>query len=344
MRFFYLDGQRKVDEGEVADLNFVLQIENAGGGHVGIGVILREIAHRDTGMQRGRLVENGLRIPEFQLAQKQRQVHNFFVARLLQACKPLKLKSPKVLVETEIGLADAEHAFVLGGTGIGAEINQVGDAGLLHADAIGLVVVFQVESQVSSGFEIVFPTEMVGRIAFLEPVGRLPFDFRVEGGITPVFARRSDELFPLSSEVEIADLVAQGDEFAMPCDARRLEQVDDDAAVHAELLIVARKYGFAFKVVEKLHFIEAVRETRIKVKWNVVVVFLVAQAVPFQCVANGPHQSGVRRFRYIEQSVERLVEGYGGGGLVVVEFVVQVTETVANPSQSEFPDFGFLER
>ena len=96
-------------------------------------------------------------------------MHNLFVARLLEAGKTLKLKSPEFLVEAEVSLADAEKAFKLGRAGIGAEINQVGDGGLLNPDAIALVVVFQVESQVSSSLEVIFPTEMVGKIAFLKP-------------------------------------------------------------------------------------------------------------------------------------------------------------------------------
>lgn len=80
MRFFHFDGQSQVDEGEVADLHLVLQMKNAGGGHVGIGIILGEIAHRDGRMQYGGFVENRLRIPDFQPALKQRQMHNFFIA------------------------------------------------------------------------------------------------------------------------------------------------------------------------------------------------------------------------------------------------------------------------
>ena len=227
--------------------------------------------------------------------------------------------------------------------GIGAEVDEVGNAGLPNAYAIVHEFVFKVERQIGGGFEVVFPTEMVGVIRLLEPVGTLSLEFKVKNGLAIVLAGGTQILLPLPLDVEVADLIAQGDEFSLSRDARRLEQVDDDAAVHAELLIVARKYGFAFKVVEKLHFIETVRETRIKVKWNVVVVFLIAQAVPFQCVANGSHQSGVGGFRYIEQSVERLVESHGRGGLVIVQLVIQITEAVANPSQSEFPDLGFLD-
>ena len=60
MCFFHLDGQSQVDEGEVTDLHFVLEVERSSGGHIGIGVILGEVTHSDAGMQRGRLVEHGL--------------------------------------------------------------------------------------------------------------------------------------------------------------------------------------------------------------------------------------------------------------------------------------------
>ena len=76
MRLFHFDGQCQIDEGEVADLHLVLQVERTGGGHIGIGVILGEVAYRDAGMQCGRLVEHGLRIPDFQTSLNQRQMYN----------------------------------------------------------------------------------------------------------------------------------------------------------------------------------------------------------------------------------------------------------------------------
>ena len=115
-------------------------------------------------------------------------MHYFFVARLLQAGKTFQLETPKFLVEAEIGFANAEEALKLGGTGIDAEINQIGNGGLLDTDAIVLVFVFKIENQVSSSLEVVLPPEMVGRIALFEPVGGLPFDFCIEKDLPEILA------------------------------------------------------------------------------------------------------------------------------------------------------------
>ena len=50
MSLFHFDGQRQVDEREVANLHLVLQIEGACGWHVGIGVIFGEITYCDAGI------------------------------------------------------------------------------------------------------------------------------------------------------------------------------------------------------------------------------------------------------------------------------------------------------
>ena len=92
------------------------------------------------------------------------------------------------MVEAEISLADAEKPIELGRTGIGSEINQIGNGGLLDADAIVLKVVSQIECQIGSSFEVVFPTEMVGSVFFLKPVGRLSLDFRIESSKAEVLA------------------------------------------------------------------------------------------------------------------------------------------------------------
>ena len=142
-------------------MHLVLQVEGACGGHVGIGVVFGEITHGDAGIQGGCFVEDRLRITDFQSTVKQRKMHYLLIARLLQAGKTFKLKPPEFLVETEIGLAYAEDVLKLGGTGIGTEINQIGNGGLLDADAIVFVVVFQVESQVSSSLKVIHPAEVV---------------------------------------------------------------------------------------------------------------------------------------------------------------------------------------
>ena len=122
---FHFEGYGQVDVGEIAYLNLVLEVESAGGGHVGIGIILGEIAHRDAGMQCGHFMENRLRITDFQLTEKQGQMYDIFIARLLEARKPFKFKSPEFLIEAEISLTDAEKVLKLGRSGIGSEINQV---------------------------------------------------------------------------------------------------------------------------------------------------------------------------------------------------------------------------
>ena len=161
MCLFYLDGHGHIDEGEIADLHFVLQIESACGGHVGISIVFGEITYGDAGIQNGCFVENRLCITDFQPTHKQRNMHHFFIARLLQACKTLKLKTPEFLVEAEVGFAYAEDILELRGAGVCTEINQIGNGGLLDADAIVFVVVFQVESQVSSSLKVVVPAEVV---------------------------------------------------------------------------------------------------------------------------------------------------------------------------------------
>ncbi len=174
-------------------------------------------------MQRGSLVEDGLRIANFQLTQDQGEMHDLFVARFLDAGESLQLETTQALVETEVSLTDAKHAIVLCGTSVGAKIDHVGDAGLLHSDTIGLVAVSQVEGQVGGGIEIVLPAEMVGVVAFLEPIGTLPFEFHVEGSLTVILGAGSDKLFPLAFDVEVTDLVAQSNQLCLPRDACRLE-------------------------------------------------------------------------------------------------------------------------
>jgi len=83
-------------------------------------------------------------------------------------------------------------------------------------------------------------------------------------------------LFPLTLNVEIADLVTQGDEFGLTGDARRLEQVDDDTPVDTQLVVVSRQHGLAFQIVEAAHFVKTVRDASINIERNVIVVFLVA--------------------------------------------------------------------
>ena len=67
MGFLHFYGHGEIDEREVADLDIILEVECARGWHVSIGVILGEIAHSEAGMQGGSLMEDGLRVPDFQL-------------------------------------------------------------------------------------------------------------------------------------------------------------------------------------------------------------------------------------------------------------------------------------
>ena len=62
----------------------------------------------------------------------------------------------------------------------------------------------------------------------------------------------------------------------MTCDARRLEQVNDDAAVYAQLVVVAQEHRFAFQIIEMLYLVEAMRNTGVQVERNVIVVFFVS--------------------------------------------------------------------
>ena len=272
----HFEGYGHVDEWEIADLDLILEIESARGRHIGISVILSEVTHRDAGIQSGRFMEDGLGITDFQMTQEQRQMHDRLIARLLQAGKPFKFKTPELLVEAEISLSNAENTFKLCRASIDAEINHVGDSGLLNTDAIALIVVFQVESQVGSSLEVVFPAEMVGGVFLLKPVGGLPLELHIKSGKTEILVARSEKLFPLPFDVEIPDLVAQSDEVSVTRDARRLEQVDDDAAVHAELVVIAREYRFAFQIVEMLYRVKAMCEACIEVEGDVVIVFLVS--------------------------------------------------------------------
>ena len=111
-------------------------------------------------------------------------------------------------MEAAIGLAKAHEAFVLLGTCVQTEVNQVVDAGLPCTDAEVFVTVFQVESKVGGGLELVLPTEMVGVVACLKPVGGLSPDFNIEGDGALVSLVRSDVLPPLPFQVEVANLVA----------------------------------------------------------------------------------------------------------------------------------------
>ena len=163
---------------------------------------------------------------------------------------------------------------------------------------------------------------MVRRVAFLKPVGTLTLDFRIKGGVTEILGCRTQELFPLSLEVEIPDLIAQGDKFALPCDACRFKQVDNNASVYTQLVVVARKCGFALEIVEMLHRIEPMAHSCIQVEWDVIVILFVSQAAPFQAVPYSSDQSGVCCLACVEQGVERPIESSGRGGLVIVQLIV----------------------
>ena len=149
-----------------------------------------------------------------------------FVAGLLQAREALHLEAPDLLVEAEISLADAEHRLMLRGTGIGVEIDEVGDAGLPDADTIVPEFVFEVERQIGGRLEVVVPTEVVGVIRRLKPVGALPLDIKVENHLSVVLSCGAQVLSPLRLDVEVADFIAQGDELCLPLDLCRFEQVD----------------------------------------------------------------------------------------------------------------------
>ena len=80
----------------------------------------------------------------------------------------------------------------------------------------------KVHGEVGGRVEVVVPTEMVGIILGLEPSSRFSLQVDVEEqcevlGKTMVFF--AETLFPLSPDVEIADLVAQCDQLRMPCDS-----------------------------------------------------------------------------------------------------------------------------
>ena len=140
-RGLHFDGKGEVDIREVPYFHLVLQIEYPQGGHVGVGVILGEILHRDAGLQGGRMVEDGLGIGKFQLAKEKRQVNHVLVAGFLQRCESAKFKARQPLMEIGVGLSDAAKSFVLLGMGGQPEVNQVVDAGLLDADTEGLVFI-----------------------------------------------------------------------------------------------------------------------------------------------------------------------------------------------------------
>ena len=61
----------------------------------------------------------------------------------------------------------------------------------------------------------------------------------------------------------------------MTRDACRLEQIDNDAAIHAELLVISGEHGLAFQIVVVFHLVETVSETCIEEERDVVIVFLV---------------------------------------------------------------------
>ena len=65
-------------------------------------------------------------------------------------------------------------------------LNEIVNTGLPHADAIVPKLVFQVENKVCGGLEVVFPTEMVGGVFFLKPVGGLPLKFYIKSSLTEV--------------------------------------------------------------------------------------------------------------------------------------------------------------
>ena len=97
----------------------------------------------------------------------------------------------------------------------------------------------------------------------------------------------------MSSDVEIANMVTQGNEVSVSCDTSGMKQVDDDASVDAELLVVAVNEGAVFHIIVVFHVVETMCQTGIKIEWNVVIVALITQTAPFQRVANGLYQRGV---------------------------------------------------
>ena len=124
--------------------------------------------------------------------------------------------------------------------------------------------------------KVVFPSEMVGLVSRFKPGGGLPFHVEIDGKFPEVVVCGAEILPPLPVDVEIADLIADGDEFGISSDGGGLEQVDDDAPVDADLGMVLVVDSLSFEVVVMLDFEEVVIDAGIQIKRNVVRIVLVS--------------------------------------------------------------------
>lgn len=173
-------------------------------------MVFCEVGYGKAGLQGCGFLENRLRIADFQTALEEGEVKHFLVADHVQTEKSFQLESSKCGGSAAKNLTDADHAIVLGGTGIGAEIDVVVDCGVFDSGMDELVLPMKIHGQIGGGMEIVFPTEMIGVVLGLEPGGGLALQVDVKGQyevfewIVIIFSK---SLPPLSPKVEISNLI-----------------------------------------------------------------------------------------------------------------------------------------
>ena len=124
--------------------------------------------------------------------------------------------------------------------------------------------------------EVVVPTEVVGLIAGFKPSGGLASHVEIDGQLSPVAICVAKILTPLTIDVEIADLIAQQDDFRPSGNGGRIEQVDDDAAIQADLGMVLVFDDLFLKIIISFDCKKVVIDAGIDIKGDVVGIVLIA--------------------------------------------------------------------
>lgn len=184
---------------------------------------------------------------------------------------------------------------MLGGTGIRAEIDIIVDGSVFHTGVEEFVLPMQVHRQIGGRVEVVLPAEMVGIILGFEPSGGLPFQVDVEAkcSILKATAVFPKALFPLSSKVEVTDLVAQSNQLGMSSDGRQSKEVHDDTTMKNHLGVLLVNKCTIIYIIIVLNSIEIIINSSIQVERYIVVIPLITQRIPGYAVPEGVKDGGV---------------------------------------------------
>lgn len=207
---------------------------------------------------------------------------------------------------------------MLGRTGISAEVDVVVDGSVSYASMEEFILPMQIHGQIGGRVEVVFPTEVVGIVFRFEPGGRLSFqvDVKAKSSVFKAVAVFPEALFPLTSKVKIADLVAQCDQLGMSADGGHPEKVHDDATMKDYLGVLSVNKCTILYIIIVFNPIKTIINSSIQVKRYVIVIPLITQCIPSEAVPEGVKDGGVGSAS-AEHRIVGCIERQGCGGLVI---------------------------